>query len=320
MNRTDIYRKELRQMWASMIAAAMIEADRNIKPVRFGIGISDLYDMTHNRRARESPYVNSSSIDPQLSIFRIDDDATGEPLVTLWNFAIHGTCYDVDQMKQCSDIMGLANELIEKQVGGISMFVNSDAGDIAPSHCDNKPDITGSHLIANAVASARSQISTVASSAGMDLQVASATIDFGKTHLNLTLERILNCTTGICLLCETKFLHCHADVQLDHKWVETTPKFTGIRIKLNGVNYGIVTAPGEPIQELGRQIKTDGKSLGFDQVLLFGYSNNHMGYFCTPREYVVGGYESTLNFWGINTGNYIRGNCTLTLGKVSPHQ
>lgn len=37
-----------------------------------------------------------------------------------------------------------------------------------------------------------------------------------------------------------------------------------------------------------------------------GYSNNHMGYFATPNEYDVGGYESQLTFWGRNTSVLVR--------------
>jgi hypothetical protein len=40
--------------------------------------------------------------------------------------------------------------------------------------------------------------------------------------------------------------------------------------------------------------------------------NNHMGYFATPNEYNVGGYESALTFWGIETAERIR-NCTVDI-------
>ncbi len=312
---TDIIRPALQQQMANAIAAAMIEADQNLKPVKFGIGITDLLGATRNRRARISPYVNSTTIDPQLSIFRVDDFKTGKPIATLWNFAIHGVCYGPENMKQSSDIMGWANELIEQQVGGVSLFVNSDAGDIDPNGCDKEPDWTGSHTLANAVVAQRNQITPV--DTGMQLVVNSVTIDFGKTHLNLTLGRFFNCTKGICVLCENKFFECSEDVQLDNRWVEDQLKFTSVSLSLGNQKYAIVTAPGEPIQELGKQIKADGVAKGYNHVLLFGYSNNHIGYVTTAREYLIGGYESQLTFWGINTASYIRGNVSLALDKVT---
>jgi hypothetical protein len=58
---------------------------------------------------------------------------TGQPIATVWNFAVHGTCYGPSNMYFCTDIMGRANTLIEQTIGGVSLFVNADAGDVAPS-------------------------------------------------------------------------------------------------------------------------------------------------------------------------------------------
>jgi hypothetical protein len=45
----------------------------------------------------------------------------------------------------------------------------------------------------------------------------------------------------------------------------------------------LVTIPGEALIELGFEIRADGKELGFDHVILAGYSNDHLGYFAPPR-------------------------------------
>ena len=50
---------------------------------------------------------------------------------------------------------------------------------------------------------------------------------------------------------------------------------------------------------------------------LAGYSNNHMGYFCTPDEYDIGGYESQLTFWGINTSKKVRDACHSVSSKLA---
>jgi hypothetical protein len=48
-----------------------------------------LTNVTHNRRSGISPYVNSTTIDPNVGVLKIDK-ADGTPLATLWNFAVHG--------------------------------------------------------------------------------------------------------------------------------------------------------------------------------------------------------------------------------------
>lgn len=78
-----------------------------------------------------SPYLHKDSIDPNLAVVRVDD-AKGNPLATVWNFAIHGTCWGPEQLLSNGDIMGGATEAIENLIGGVSLFINADAGDIAP--------------------------------------------------------------------------------------------------------------------------------------------------------------------------------------------
>lgn len=102
--------------------------------------------VTHNRRADISPYVSYGTIDPHLGVIRVDT-ADGQPLATVWNFgatslsfiayiflAIHGICYDSPNLNITSDVMGSACDWIEENVGGVAMFMNSDAGDINPSN------------------------------------------------------------------------------------------------------------------------------------------------------------------------------------------
>jgi len=270
------------------------------------VGISQLIGVTTNRRCDISPYVQCDSIDPNLGVIRVDTTA-GQPIATVWNFAIHGVCYGPDNMKYSSDIMGLANTLIESKIGGVALFINGDAGDIDPGRgmCDPKPNFTGSALMANAVVSTRASLVTTDQ---IKMTVQSQTIPFGPTNLNLTFGRILNCTSGgaidICTFCA--IFQCDVNEHLYDNWVETMPKFTALRFDINSISTIVVSMPGEPLLELGWWIRNDTLALGFHNTLLAGYSNNHMGYFATPNEYDIGGYESELTFWGIDTAEMIR--------------
>ena len=51
----------------------------------------------------------------------------------------------------------------------------------------------------------------------------------------------------------------------------------------------------------------------------FHAANSHMGYFCTPNEYDVGGYESQLTFWGIYTAEKVRAGCFYVASAVRPN-
>eukprot|EP01116_Phalansterium_solitarium_P025407 TRINITY_DN9709_c1_g2_i1.p1 TRINITY_DN9709_c1_g2~~TRINITY_DN9709_c1_g2_i1.p1 ORF type:complete len:500 (-),score=133.82 TRINITY_DN9709_c1_g2_i1:217-1716(-) len=312
---SDVMVPKLQRQFAQSIAAALVQAQANLKPAKIGIGSGEMYGVTHNRRTNESPYVNYTTIDPMVGVIRIDD-LQDNPVAVVWNFAIHGICYDAPNMMFSSDNMGAANHYIEgKLPGAVSMFVNADAGDINPVFsvvCQNpgKPySLSGGPVMGDYVLNVRANLTTYTSA---QIQSASVSVDFGPTQANFTLSRLANCTQGgpldLCTIC--RVLQCDANIHMPAGWIEDVPRFTAWQFLLpDGVKNLFVTIPGEAIVELGTDIRTDTKALGFDRTFLFGYSNNYMGYFTTPREYLCGGYESVLTLWGIGTSARIQAGC-----------
>jgi hypothetical protein len=65
-------------------------------------------------------------------------------------------------------------------------------------------------------------------------------------------------------------------------------------------------------------VRKDVQNLGFDNLVFAGYSNDHMGYFATSREYEVGGYESLLTLWGEGTASKVRQSMNMVASKVKP--
>ncbi|ELR11785.1 Ceramidase [Acanthamoeba castellanii str. Neff] len=339
---TDLMVPSLQWKLSNSIADALVSAQASLQPATIGLSHTNLTGVTRNRRAGRSPYVNATTIDPNLSIISVND-LQGNPIATLWNFATHVS----------GDIMGKACEFIEKSVGGVALFVNADAGDIDPTAqaCSQQPNFYGAQIIASTVAKLRSSTPTtgvfdmiVAAAAAvsqLSLTTASVIVPFGFTNLNATLERFGDCSSGgpldICTIC--KVLQCDLNAHLgmfglcahidrsarslivrlsDSAWIENEPRFTAIRFDIGGRHILLVTLPGEPLYELGQQVYGDMAALGFDHTILAGYSNNHMGYFATPREYDVGGYESQLTLWGRDTAEQIRAGCKTAAVQVVP--
>jgi len=321
---TDLNVKELHEQICDSIAAAIATAVNSKRKAVFGFDSSLLFNITINRRAKLSPYVQEDSIDPNLGVIRVDalnEDGTTQPMATVWNYAMHGTCFGPSNMEASSDIMGGVCDNIEELVdveGHVAMFINADAGDIDPSSesCAGAPNFAGAPKVAKAVVDTRESIVTDKSPV---IEVSSKTIGFGDTNLNITLERLSNCTSGgpldICSLC--KSIGCDVNLHLSSGWVENTPKFTAVAFSANGKTAIAPTLPGEPLLELGNEVREDCKNNGYDMSFLFGYSNNHMGYFATPDEYDIGGYESTLTFWGVDTAGMVRSGCAAAVDEVT---
>eukprot|EP01104_Vermistella_antarctica_P016348 TRINITY_DN554_c7_g1_i1.p1 TRINITY_DN554_c7_g1~~TRINITY_DN554_c7_g1_i1.p1 ORF type:complete len:522 (-),score=121.45 TRINITY_DN554_c7_g1_i1:264-1829(-) len=316
---TDLMVPTLQRTFAQSIADAMVQAFQNLEPALIDIGTGRLLGATHNRRADISPYVSGGTIDPQVGVIRVDD-AQGEPIATVWNFAIHGICYDSPNMNFSSDVMGSVCEFVEDNIGGVAMFVNGDAGDTNPVFsvsCNDGPNFSGGPVIGQEVMNVHARLNPTSE---VGLQTAAIHTDFGRTNLNLTLQRLDNCTRGgpldVCSICEV--MHCDENIHLGPAWVEQQPMFSAVRWDIHGNKTLLVSIPGEALVELGWQIYNDTLiDLDFDQVLLFGYTNNHLGYFATPNEYDIGGYESILIFWGRNTSNVVRDYCKQVASMVA---
>jgi hypothetical protein len=71
----------------------------------------------------------------------------------------------------------------------------------------------------------------------------------------------------ICTLCEV--LKCDLNPHLGSSWLENKPRFTAINFMTGGKSTLFVTMPGEPLSELGKQVRGDGLDLGFDDVFLY---------------------------------------------------
>jgi len=302
----DLVVPELQEYLAMYEAEALIQAYNSLQPAVVGIGMTNLTGVTTNRRASISPYVQPWTIDPHLGVIRVDT-VSGNIIGTLWNFAIHGVCYGPDNMLYSGDIMGVANTMIEEAIGGVALFMNGDAGDIdpGPGMCNSAPNFNGSTIMANTVVGLRSNITTYST---IDFEGVTQYVPFGPTNLNATFQRFDNCSTGgpldVCTLC--RILDCDLNAHMYSNWIENDPRFTAFRFTINDVNTVITSMPGEALVELGWWVRNDTKDLNFDITFLAGYSNSHMGYFATPNEYDIGGYESQLTLWGIETATMVR--------------
>lgn len=62
-------------------------------------------------------------------------------------------------MKASGDILGVANQVIEDNIGGVALFLQADAGDVSPTgeSCANAPMLAGGVTMGNAAIVYRGQ-------------------------------------------------------------------------------------------------------------------------------------------------------------------
>jgi len=93
------------------------------------------------------------------------------------------------------------------------------------------------------------------------------------------------------------------DFQVD----ETHPVCESTRTTLSALRIGeylVATMPGELTVPLATYIRR-GSPVGADKTIVFGYAQGHVGYLLSPEDWLLGGYESSITFWGPLEGEYL---------------
>lgn len=69
-------------------------------------------------------------------------------------------------------------------------------------------------------------------------------------------------------------------------------------------DYVIGALPGEVTTLVADTVRAH-SPVAADKTIVLGFSNGHIGYLLTPEDWVLGEYESSINFWGPLEGEYL---------------
>ncbi|MGA1236543.1 MAG: hypothetical protein ACO34E_06715 [Limisphaerales bacterium] len=267
------------------LAQALREASLNLHPVHAASGIVPLPNRHRNRRG--SPF-----IDPNATILRLDDATTRNPVAILVNYAAHGTFVDETDMLVSSEWAGSMQRTIEDLYGNniLCLYANGAEGDIAPqgrsggSHYEqaqnygrqlgieiwrHSREFTPEPVSGFQIAC--SQITLPPRQAAPDfLQIAGAEYHVSEEQLEQLIQLLLP---------------------------PTAPSYA---LRLN--QFGLLSMPGEPICELGLNMKSYLQQNGIQHPAVTGLTTDYIGYILTPSEYQRGGYEATASFYGPTLG------------------
>jgi len=305
----DFFQPRVLDPMIDRIADAIARADASLGPAKLGVATTSLRGITRNRRVGVSPVYTRDSIDDELAVIRIDR-ADDTPLATVTNFAIPGSVLGPDNLRFSADVMGEASRLIERE-GGVALFANGSQGDIAPDVGSNEAGVVaGGAALGRAVLALRSTIRT---REDCDLRCAPEVVDLGPPHLHLTAGRLRGgLPPAIRAFLQSLGPNLGITIPLDAAAMDREYRFTAIRIG----EAVIASVPGEPIHELGLEIKAAGRALGFQATLVFSLANGHGASFTTEEEYWAGGYEALATLYGPQTGTRVAQECARRMNAV----
>jgi hypothetical protein len=286
----DIFDGRIFEPLKEKVFEALDEAVTNLEPARLGMGSTyDDIEISHNRRG------NEGIIDTQVGVIKIEREAYDEPLAIVFNYAIHGTSLGGENLLFSGDNMGYAERYVESQIGGdaVAIFLNGAEGDVAPNGFGLEDDWqkaeTAGQKLGERVLGICNDIVTD------EMVVLSSAHRFADLPTPYVRPGLFEEIIPIWIVISLKGLA-----------EQENTNFNVLRIN----NTVLSTVPGEPITQIGWEIKDFALQAGFDDPLVIGLGNGHIGYITTEEEYWKGGYESGATLHGPETGSLIVRNCT----------
>lgn len=262
--------------YTAMVTRSLIDAVRTardrLEPARlaFGSGIS-LANL--NRRAKDVDGKISLGLNPDgpvdrtFNLIRVERPDGGAIALVL-NYAMHGTVMSGQNLKISGDAPGSVAAYLENKLGGVVLYVNGAAGNIAPIY-SVYPDPSSGHL---------SQFNVLL---GDRILAAVAALSPGTSAVTMrSAEEIVETPRKEGLI-----------------WPDELSAYAGagsrpvvrLPVRFLAINDTVIwSAPVELFCEIAFDVRDRSP---FSRTFYFGYTNGWFGYLPTAKGFEEGGYE-----------------------------
>ena len=296
----DIDREYYEKIFLPNILSAAKEASNNKKAVTVGyaqgeshVGINRRQLMPDNRiDFCQNPW---GAFDPRMTVISFRDE-DGNNVANLIHYGCHGTAAGRN-LEVSRDWSGVMIDVVERDFGGITAFINGPEGDIGPRMPNGKT--VGLQDVKYAMelgGYAARDAKTIADKVKV-YRNADLTVFGGKVKIPLAkrmplelakaeYEKVKNDNVNhLGLYAE----HCRATIESYEKGEEDAPyrEYNQTIIRIGDI--AIVSTPFELFTEIGMRIDTYCTEIPY--VLSLSNANGSEGYFATESEKCRGGYE-----------------------------
>lgn len=264
---------------AEGIARAIELAHAGARPATLAVGSGSIAYPAYNRRYWTNALTNEHGVpaflDPELGVLRFDDAETGKPLAVLMNYGLHPVvAFPRDPAGVTSDFVGFTERALEASLlattgeAPMAMWMNGATGDQNPIYVKTgyaEAEWTGRALAAEAA----------------------------RVVAELQPEPLLEAdvTEKVIPLPEPGLGDPTDPNDLRVPWtaapltIPSSARLQAIGFSTPSSNTVLLSWPGEPIRDIGVDLKARAKALGFDHAFVLGLANDWGGYWLTKDEH-----------------------------------
>ena len=281
-------------------AASIARAAADLKPVRFGLGCGSAH---FNICRRPLPgtagmMLNFGGIVDRRARVLLVEAEDGVPQAVLFHYSCHTTTKSGAEGYISPDYAGIARRVIEDAIGCKALFLAGCFGNIRPAVLNPETggfksaskaelDACGEELgreVVRVAQNLKTRRTSQLSARRTDMRIS-----FGEHDPVEKLRAIATDESDRGRL----LIGPWAARVLEMIGSGGIPESRLTEMQLMALGpLTCVTIPGEPVQEIGHAIEIRLRGLvDADDVWPVGYANDEIGYLCTERQYVEGGYE-----------------------------
>ncbi len=129
------FRERYKRDLTRWLVEASVEANDRLQPARIGCGWGESSIGVYRREIRDGRdvlgEVPDHPIDTSVGVIRVDD-LDGNPITTLFRYSAHTVTVGSRSMVASPDYPGPAREVIERNLGGLAIFLQGCGGNINP--------------------------------------------------------------------------------------------------------------------------------------------------------------------------------------------
>jgi neutral ceramidase len=315
----DTYSQESTDRVAGSIVDALQQALAGLKPAKFGYASGTNGDAAHDRRCENDYLYGPNYTDKKVTVMRVDDATTGDPIAVMFNYAQHGTIYGANNRNLSVDAPGHSEYMVEEQFAKpvVAMFIQGNAADVSPDGRGNDGSQAMQAAGYSLAQTVKATYDTIQTKAAVPLQVLSRWSPIGYSLLGYKPGEFYQDGAILCfqlfgnLKCPPGGEHTPADITDTNQNICTAQaiegggkyhtRFAAARID----DLAIITMPGESSTKLGENIVNAVKTVpGIKDAFVMGYALDHNGYMMVDDDWLSGGYEPTITFWGWKFARY----------------
>lgn len=340
----DLFDPRIFDLTADGIAEAILEADGKLERARLGVATTEVRDASRNRNF-DPPFLANDdvpddrevaeplSIDPDLSVIRVDAVQGDRPLAVWSNFAIHPTSFGGENLLFSGDNAGfsarIAEQAIEDEAGGsdvVNVWTNGNEGDISPNGSPDSLDGEALQHVTSSYGSAHMAGLKVARGtvrawreAGSDmtrtpeLSVERALLDFRRATPTKEGEPVsptpvlgaggITAPDGTCAPADDA-----AGPGQGSKLFQASGPLAPLEASVSVAQIGplgVAALPFEITRQMGKRIRDTALAAtggDVDRMALAGMTNGYLSYTATPEEYEECHYEGSFTLFGEHQG------------------